>query len=237
MPIEPRVRPEPANANVVRPRGRQAEAAVNDGRVLDAAREVFATAGWDAPVSLVAQRAGVGMGTLYRRYGSKQDLLQHLCLLSLQQLTQHAESALSDSTPDPWMRFETFVHRCVLNRVGAFGRIAGRLPASNAMSRAAEQAHLDVQRLISASQQMGVLRQDVTAVDVHELLELFSQRESTGPRPTGSDAGRDGGTHLDDRLLAILLSGMRAEAAVAALPPAMSWDEYRSRWETRTIPG
>src|ERR1700722_4204909 len=66
-------------------RGRQQEAARNDRRVLDAAREVFATQGWDAPVSAVAERAGVGMGSLYRRYGSKTELLQRLCVVAMEQ--------------------------------------------------------------------------------------------------------------------------------------------------------
>ncbi len=65
-------------------RGRQAEAARNDRPVLDAARDVFARHGADAPVSAIAERAGVGMGSLYRRYGSKADLLRHLCTLAME---------------------------------------------------------------------------------------------------------------------------------------------------------
>ncbi|HJZ28613.1 MAG TPA: helix-turn-helix domain-containing protein, partial [Streptosporangiaceae bacterium] len=51
--------------------GRQAEARRNDLVVLEAARDVFSAQGADAPVSAVADRAGVGIGTLYRRFGSK----------------------------------------------------------------------------------------------------------------------------------------------------------------------
>jgi len=63
--------------------GRQAEARRNDLVVLEAARDVFTALGADAPISAVAERAGVGMGTLYRRYGSKTELLQHLCVLAM----------------------------------------------------------------------------------------------------------------------------------------------------------
>ena len=58
--------------------GRRAEAARNDGLILEAAREVF-VADPKAPISAVSERAGVGIGALYRRYGSKEDLLRRLC--------------------------------------------------------------------------------------------------------------------------------------------------------------
>jgi AcrR family transcriptional regulator len=64
-------------------RGRRAEAIRSDLTVLVAAREVFAAGGADTPVSAVAKRAGVGIGTLYHRYGSKDDLLRQLCLLAM----------------------------------------------------------------------------------------------------------------------------------------------------------
>ena len=57
--------------------GRRAEAARNDGLILEAAREVF-VADPKAPISAVSERAGVGIGALYRRYGSKEDLLRQL---------------------------------------------------------------------------------------------------------------------------------------------------------------
>ena len=55
--------------------GRRAEAARNDGVILRAAREVFLDDP-SAPIAAVAERAGVGIGALYRRYPSKDALLQ-----------------------------------------------------------------------------------------------------------------------------------------------------------------
>ena len=80
--------------------GRQAEARRNDLVVLEAARDVFSALGADAPVSAVADRAGVGIGTLYRRFGSKTELLQRLCVLAMDQTLQAADDALEAS--DPW---------------------------------------------------------------------------------------------------------------------------------------
>lgn len=211
-------------------RGRQGEAARNDARVLQAAREVFASGGWSAPVALVAQLAGVGMGTLYRRYGSKEDLLRHLCLVSLRQMTDAVETALAESTPTEWATFETFVRTCVAHRAGAFGAIAGHLPPDAQLSDAAEQVHAKVDKLVCQTQQAGGLRADVTAVDIYQLLEMMSRG------PLGSVDGQTEtlmykGQWASDRRLAILLSGLRSEAAVIPLPQPERWADYKAKWE------
>src|SRR6266852_930355 len=100
-----------------RRRGRYAEGERNDRLVLDAAREVVAALGAEAPVSAIAQRAGVGMGTLYRRYGSKTELLQRLCVLAMDQALAAAGEALGAS--DPWEGLTGYVRACVELRSGA----------------------------------------------------------------------------------------------------------------------
>src|SRR5260370_32774823 len=66
------------SAGPTRLRGRQAQAAHNDEVILQAAREVFLDDP-GAPIAAVAGRAGVGIGALYHRYASKEDLLRTLC--------------------------------------------------------------------------------------------------------------------------------------------------------------
>src|SRR5215475_11234500 len=97
-------------------RGRQAEAERNDRLVLDAARAVVARDGPDAPVAAIADLAGVGMGSLYRRYGSKADLLRHLCALAMQDTIRAAERALADR--DPWSGLAGYIGECVAQRTG-----------------------------------------------------------------------------------------------------------------------
>ncbi|HEY0168623.1 MAG TPA: TetR family transcriptional regulator [Jatrophihabitans sp.] len=224
---------QPEQPPLDRFRGRQAEAAVNDARVLEAAREIFATAGWEAPVSLVAQRAGVGMGSLYRRYGSKEDLLRHLCLLSLQQMKTEAEAALNDPADSDWHKFEAFVRRCVSHRAGAFGPIAGHLPASEEMSQAAEQVNHKVQKLVKRTQRAGALRPDVTAVDIYQLLELFSRSERVTEPQSHGDTVSDLQAIRHERILTMVLAGLRPEAAeLHSLPRAPSWRNYRAQWAT-----
>src|SRR5215216_4877897 len=74
--------------------GRQAEARRNDRLILEAAREVFVEDP-DAPISAVAERAGVGIGALYRRYASKEELLRRLCSEGLRRYIAEAEAALA----------------------------------------------------------------------------------------------------------------------------------------------
>ena len=91
--------------------GRRAQAARNDHTILDAARQVFLTDP-AAPIAAVAQRAGVGMSALYRRYPSKHALLAHLAGDGLRRYRTAAEAALADDH-DPWAAFTGFMARIV----------------------------------------------------------------------------------------------------------------------------
>lgn len=90
--------------------GRKAQAARNDSIILDAARAVF-LADAAAPISAVAERAGVGISALYRRYPSKDVLLRTLCYDGLRRYNTEAEAALEDS--DGWRGLVGFLERVV----------------------------------------------------------------------------------------------------------------------------
>src|SRR5579859_7198979 len=91
--------------------GRRAQAARNDELILEAAREVF-VANPQAPIAAVAERAGVGISALYRRYASKEDLLRRLCADGLARYIAGVEQALSENG-DPWETFAGFMRRAV----------------------------------------------------------------------------------------------------------------------------
>lgn len=87
-----------------RPRGRAREARSNDRHVLDAAQRVFGEHGWDAPMSAIAEAAGVGVASIYRRYPSKNDLVLALRLGALRDVTDIAiasRAAAPPPTPPP----------------------------------------------------------------------------------------------------------------------------------------
>jgi AcrR family transcriptional regulator len=197
-------------------KGRQAEARRNDQSVLDAARLVFAVHGPDAAVSAVAARAGVGIGGLYRRYASKDELLQQLCRDSMAQQIAAAETALV-SDEGPWDALAGFIRACVSFRAGALSVIAGTIPVTEEMIAEAQRAHELLELLVTRARQAGALRPDVESVDLNQLIELFSRR-----RPDEESAYR--------RLLALALDGLRTSGTEPLPGAALTWESYARRW-------
>jgi AcrR family transcriptional regulator len=198
-------------------RGRQAEAARNDAGVLAAARVVFATHGPEASVTRIADQAGVGIGTLYRRFPSKEELLQYLSRASLDEQIAEADAAAAET--DAWTALARFITRAVEVRAGALSALAGRFHPRPETVTLAQLAHERVEALVSRAQDSGKLRSDVTSTDIHHLVAMFSRR-----------AAEDG--HQYRRLLAIALSGLRStEPALPAPQPI--WQPYAERWQPR----
>jgi AcrR family transcriptional regulator len=200
-------------------RGRQPEARRNDRAVLDAAREVFAVHGPGASVAQVAAEAGVGIGSLYRRYPTKEALLQHLCQASMDQQVAAAEEALEpgEDPTDSWEALAGFVRECVGFRAGVLSAVAGMIGVTEEMRETARRAHDLLERLVGRARQAGALRRDAGSVDIHELIELFSRRPA-------------GNTLAHERLLAIALDGLRAPGTEALPGPPPDWQSYVRRW-------
>ena len=188
-------------------RGRQAEARRNDLAVLEAARDVFTAMGADAPIAAVAERAGVGMGTLYRRYGSKTELLQRLCMLAMEQALEAAEEALR--ADDPWAGLAGYITAAIELRSGALASLAGRIETTDEMRRAAQRGLTCVTEIVARAHRDGSLRPDVTAMDISWLIEQFSRRS---PVPADADAERN----VRSRLVSIALDGLRAASQAAS---------------------
>lgn len=112
--------------------GRRAEAARNDQIILDAARAVF-TANPEAPIAAVAERAGVGISALYRRYGSKEGMLQRLAFDGMKRNNLEVEAALADQG-DAWEAFARFMARAVAIGSGSMSvRFAGSFVSTDEM--------------------------------------------------------------------------------------------------------
>ena len=215
-------------------RGRQAEARRNDLAVLDAARDVFAARGAGAPVSAVADRAGVGMGTLYRRYGSKTELLQRLCVLAMEQAIEAADEALQAG--DPWAGLCGYIQACVEMRSGALASLAGQIEMTDEMLSTALRGMSRLREVVGRAHRAGSLRADVTALDIALLIEQFSRRGAGPADGQGADQEEERGVRA--RLLAIAFQGLRAQAATplpgrapSPLPgQAPSLARYVGRW-------
>ncbi|GII86636.1 TetR family transcriptional regulator [Sphaerisporangium siamense] len=203
--------------------GRQAEAERNDHLVLEAARTVFAEQGAGAPMAALAEEAGVGIATFYRRYGSKEELLQRLCLLSMRESIAAAREALAGDG-DGWSAIAHYVRRCVAARVGALAPAAGTIAVTDEMTAAAELGRELIEELAARGRADGSVRGDLAPLDVSYLVEHLSRIPRRAPEQAG----------VCDRLLAIALDGLRAPARVSDLPGTPpTWENYGARWYER----
>ena len=210
--------------------GRQAEARRNDRAVLDAARDVFAAQGADAPISAVAERAGVGMGTLYRRYGSKTELLQRMCVLAMEQGIEAAGEALM--ADDPWAGLCGYIRAAVEMRSGALGSLAGQIAMTDEMLSTARRGMSLAREVVARAHRAGSLRADVTALDIALLIESFSRRAPWSAAPDYPDdpADADEERNAQARLLTVALDGLRAPGVTPLPGRAPSAARYVARW-------
>lgn len=203
--------------------GRQAEAERNDVLVLDAARAVFAEQGPDAPVSAIAERAGVGIGTLYRRYGSKEQLLQRLCATGIAQTIAELRRALA-AEGSGWDALALYVSAAIDARAGAFAGLAGTFSLPQEVSAANEEARALAERLLGRGLDDGTVRADVTTLDVVHVIELFSRY----PRRSEDDE------HARRRMVSLTLDGLRG--AHCGLPgPRPDWAAYQRTWDASAV--
>ena len=201
--------------------GRRAQAARNDKRILEAARQVF-VADPDAPISAVAERAGVGISALYRRYAGKEDLLRKLSADGLERYIAAAEAALGDQG-HPRSAFAEFMRRIVdADTHSLTVRLAGTFQPTPELYRRAERAQqLNVQ-LLERAQQAGAVRPDLAVDDLSFLFEQLASVHAADEQRT---------RQLRHRYLALLLDALHAPSTAPLPGPAPSWDEVRRRWQ------
>ncbi|MGZ4320300.1 MAG: TetR/AcrR family transcriptional regulator [Gaiellaceae bacterium] len=186
-----------------RPLRRDAQA--NRERIVAAARAVFAAQGIEATVEEIARRAGVGMGTLYRRFPTKEDLVDAVLEDAFGQFVHVAEEALAED--DAWAGFTGFLERSLalhgadrglkdLVDSSEHGRV--RADALRARWRPL------IRRLVERAQEQGSLRADFTPEDVRVVF-WTAGRVIEATAEVAPDFWR--------RYLALLLDGLRAGAA------------------------
>src|SRR5260370_11890295 len=154
-------------------RGRQAQAVINNEAILKAAREVF-VADPTAPISAVAERAGVGIGALYHRYESTEDLLRSLSRQGQDVYIAEVERALA-SDSEPWEAFVDYLRRIVAASThGLTVRLAGTFtPTAEQFALAERMQALSIE-LIERVRATGALRADITHLDIDFLLEFLA---------------------------------------------------------------
>lgn len=186
------------------PQSLRRDARANRDRILEAARACFATDGIDVPVEAIAQRAGVGMGTLYRRFPTKHDLVEAVIAESLDAFVAAAEDSLAEE--DPWTGFSGFVERVL--GLHAENRALREMLAGTEHGKARDEVRRRVRplvrQLVERAQADGSLRADFAPEDM-PLVFMTGGRVLEASRGVAPDLWR--------RYIGLLLDGLRAEGA------------------------
>ena len=159
----------PASAD----RSLRADAQRNRGLVLDAAEKVFAAKGPSVPIDEIAARAGVGVGTVYRHFPTKEALLAAILRQRFSRLVEEARSLTSSREKGEaffeffrWMIDEGSAKR---DLVDAFTRAGIDVKAS--ILEGAKELRQAVGVLLSRAQDAGAVRRDI---DVEEVMDLLT---------------------------------------------------------------
>ncbi|HEX4704687.1 MAG TPA: helix-turn-helix domain-containing protein [Pseudonocardiaceae bacterium] len=185
----------------------RADAQRNRARILDAAASVFAELGATASTEEVASRAGVAIGTVFRHFPTKRDLLAAIMADLRCRLTEQVRVLAVDGDPETALfDFATnLVEQATIKRT-VVELLGGGGPGAAVQVLALQQA---VETLLELAQNAGTVRPDVRIADVMALLGAASQGALRGgwDRP------------LRDRTLGIIFDGLRAGAPGRAPAP------------------
>ena len=194
-------------------RGLRIDAERNRGRIIEAAAAAFARRGLDVPLEEVAAEAGVGIATVYRRFGTRDDLIAACFERRIAAYAQIAEDALA--APDGWTGLVTYLERiCAMQAADRGLSIVMTRSFPNAKALEGHRARgyeLSV-RLIERAQDEGSVRADLVPEDLALLLMA-----NAGVVQVTSGSARDAWR----RFLAIFIDGLKREEA-GPLPPPLT---------------
>ena len=179
----------------------RADARRNRKLVLDAARRQFAERGLDAQMDEIARTAGVGVGTVYRHFPTKESLLEALAQQRFDAKAEAAREALE--IEDPWDGFVHFMTCATRITAGdlALSEAMGQLPGL--CRQAAERAGLRglVADVVERAHASGQLRADISTDDIPSLVSGIGHAVHAGDRGAPAMSW--------DRYLEIMLAGVR----------------------------
>ena len=164
----------------------RADAQRNRRRLLDAAIELILEMGDEPPRDAIAQRAGVGIGTLYRHFPDRQQLLRAVALDVLDRTIEEAGAAIQMS-PTGGEALRRYMHAAIDAGLGALNVVHPLLESTDWPDRlAAAQAVLG--RLVDAARRGGAIDDDVTVSDVALATIRFCRPLAIGLEPSAERA-------------------------------------------------
>ena len=172
----------------------RADARRNRERILQSARAAFAESGADAQIDDVARHAGVGVGTVYRHFPTKQALLTELVRQTFRLFTGWAREAL-EAGGEPFALIEGLLRRIAETAAGDVGAQYALTSSAAQAARSEAQAEQDeliavIAELIERARRAGTIRPGIEATDIAML--ICGVVSAMGPRP-----GFDWRRHLD----------------------------------------
>ena len=185
------------------PRPMRADAKRNYARLLEAATAAFMEHGAD-DVSLeeIARRAGVGIGTLYRHFPTRQALLEAVYIDQVESLSARAGELLRAESPADalaeWLR--AMVKFSSTKRSMTTALLATLGTDSELLSSCAKEIKGAAESLLARAQQAGVVRPDADAKDLIRLVHAVNIATEKTPDPGQAD-----------RMLALILDGLRPQ--------------------------
>jgi AcrR family transcriptional regulator len=190
----------------------RADAERNRARILAAASEVFAERGLDASLDDIAAHAGVGVGTVYRRFPDKDALIDALFEDKIDRAVALADTSLE--IEDPWEGFTTFMRgmcRMQAQDRGFKDALLLRGPGRERVAAARERIAPRAIKLLTRAQEAGAVRADLGPFDVPMInlcVGLIADRT------------RDIAPDYWERVLTILIDGISAQGRTTPMPVA-----------------
>jgi AcrR family transcriptional regulator len=181
----------------------RADAQRNRAKVIAGARKAFSANGLDADMAEVARRAGVGVGTVYRHFPTKDALTIALAADHFEQMTVMTEEAL-EAGGDPWDAFEGLIWRAAEHTAGDLGMcevLAQPTTILVVQGQASERLRAATFELVQRAKAAGAMRDDATGWDVPTIMCGFGKIAVVEAL---------GGQMSWRRYLRIALDGMRA---------------------------
>jgi AcrR family transcriptional regulator len=201
-------------ASTTEPKALRSDARRNRERLVASARELFAAEGVDVPVEEITRHAGVGMGTLYRHFPTKEELIDAVLEGAFAEVVDAAERAVADD--DAWRGFTGFLEYVLARHASNRGLKDVLASQKHGRDRAeAMRARVRplMRQLIERAQAQGTLRSDFSAADL-PLVFWTGDRVIEATATVAPDYWR--------RYLGLLLDGLRVTAASPLPTPPLT---------------
>ena len=195
----------PAEASCRRQRS---DALRNRERIVEVANDAFRELGLDVSVAEIARRAGVGTGTLFRNFPTKNDLIRAIVEQHIDTWIAVIENALErEDTDEAFAEFFTEAVRFSCSDRGMLEAVADGVIDKPGLLEHKQRAYALTEQLIERAQKAGMVREGLTTDDVYALSNGVAHSANIAIDNNGADP-----KHAYEPFLRIVLAGLRPDA-------------------------